>query len=135
MKELDGLRAALKGMTPGPLAWGFLRRDDNGYIIGAGVAVDGKPVSGFVRTSDITDEFLCKSLIGEYEAATCNYKDPEAIVLAVNLAAHLAAVAEAAERMSMECARGALPPSLGAVERLDSALAALKAAAASKEGA
>lgn len=72
--DLARLHAAA---TNGPWCWAQIGEKVNGYILGTGEDESGKPYDGLVED----DDELCEPLlIGEHEAATCNYHDPALIV-------------------------------------------------------
>lgn len=101
--------------TPGPWAWGYISDKNNGYVVGVACDLDGKTVSGCVDRDDITDQLLYKSVIGEHEAATCNYADARLIAAAPDLLAAL----EAAPGPSMLVNRAAHNGEAWAVELVE----------------
>lgn len=109
MRELDGLRAALAGLTVGR---------------GSKLLINAPPTHEIYRDHDEDGDTETVALVRRKEYAP-------AIVSAVNLAAPLAAVAEAAEALLPELDTD--PGTRGAALR--DAVDTLKAAAASKEGA
>src|SRR5207253_1640437 len=65
--------------TPGPWAWGYIGEKSNGYIVGLACKQDGTMLSGYVDADDIVETLIYKGVIGEHEAATCNYADARLI--------------------------------------------------------
>jgi len=82
--ELKELSALAEKATPGPWAWVPVGEKVNGYQIGTIFDKDGKPLSGYVDECDVDgnildEELLYKYMIGEVEAAVCNYCDADFI--------------------------------------------------------
>jgi hypothetical protein len=81
--ERARLRELCERATEAPWAWSYIGEKVNGYVIGIGVHLDGTIASGFEEDrDDITDGLLECMEIGNHEAATCNYADPDFIVAA-----------------------------------------------------
>lgn len=93
MNDLTELKALLDQMTPAPWAWGNISDKDNGYIIGTAYDETGEMLSG--RIGDGV-EFMGDTIVCEFEAAVCNYDDPDGIVWLRNNAERLIADLEAA---------------------------------------
>lgn len=85
--DLDAVRAAVEKMTPGPWSWGHIGEKTNGYVVGIACKEDGTPLAGLVEeVDDRVDTILYRGFVGEHEAATVNYADPEGIVALRNAA-------------------------------------------------
>ena len=67
--------------TCGPWAWDSPFEKVNGYVIGVACDLEGNDIKGRVEDpDDMVDEVLeYQTYIGEHEALTCNYADPEFI--------------------------------------------------------
>lgn len=74
--ELDRLLAART--QDGPLSWAPIGEKVNGFVIGWACTPDDTPVQGRIEDrDDIVDDLVYKGELGEHEAATCNYADPD----------------------------------------------------------
>jgi hypothetical protein len=104
-EQLAEWRELCEKATEGPWAWEAIGEMVNGYVLGLACDENGELVEGYIEDDPdaITDPIIRRSMIGEHEAATCNYGDPEFIA----------------------AARTALPALLDEVERLRSLLAAI----------
>ena len=77
--ELEALEKLDREATPGPWSWTHIGEKTNGYILGFACDGNGKPLEGYVDFEDVVEPVLNTSLVGEHEAATCSYRDPELI--------------------------------------------------------
>lgn len=85
-KRLAELERLCEEATPGPWAWTYIGEKVNGYVVGVCCDKDGKELAGH-QEFDLYDEesgvfvenIVTAQMIGEHEAATCNYSDPKFI--------------------------------------------------------
>jgi hypothetical protein len=107
-KRKDEIRAMLDVATPGPWSWDFIGEKTNGYVIGIACDEEGNQLSGHLedhRSEDdpmMLDDLVYHQSIGEYEASTCNYKDPELIAAAPTIIAELLADNDRLEKEASE---------------------------------
>ena len=79
--KIEELLEIVEKMTDSPWCWSIISIKDNGYIIGSACDLNDEPYSGFVEIDVVLVDPV---MIGEHEAATCNYSDPEGIVALKN---------------------------------------------------
>jgi hypothetical protein len=98
-EERRELARLLDAATERPWSWEQIGEKVNGYVIGVAFTEDGEPIAGRVQEPDFVVDGI---LVGEHEAATCNYDDPGLIVTAVNALPGLLAALDLAERALIE---------------------------------
>jgi hypothetical protein len=108
-ERLAEIRARDKARTPGRWAWEYIGEKVNGYVIGLAFDKDGKEISGLITDDPdaMTDPIVRRYLIGEHEASTCNYGDPEFVAHApqdiLDLLAHVEELEAENEALKLNC--------------------------------
>lgn len=74
-ERLKEIEARANAATEGPWCWTYFGSKDNGYIVGKAWQ-DGIECVGHIENDDDFEEPI---VLGEHEAATCNYGNPEFI--------------------------------------------------------
>jgi len=84
-EELQEIKERCNKATEGPWAWGQIGEKINGYVVGIAIHEDETFHSGYLdenkidEDGDFVEDVLRFSYIGEHEASTCNYGDPDFI--------------------------------------------------------
>jgi hypothetical protein len=104
MNRIDEIKARLKAATPGPWSWDFISDKNNGYIVGISFDKNNNQLLGNCdqyRDDDpmMIDDLIYARFIGEHEASTCNYGDPDFIAHA---GADIAFLLSEVERLEAE---------------------------------
>lgn len=80
MNRLEAIRKREQAATEGPWSWDSQGDKVNEYVVGIACKPDGTLLEGRIDDSlDMVDEVIYKHCVGEHEAATCNYGDPDFI--------------------------------------------------------
>lgn len=100
--DLDAIEKLLAAATPAPWCWSGSSDKGNGYVVGT--AIDERteqPIAGRFEMGEYMDEeILCRDVVGDYEAATVNYNNAEAIVALRNSAPALLVEVRALRRVA-----------------------------------